>query len=67
MPVTLTLTTTESGRTVPVLSMLNSHAAWFAPDELKIDIGGHTRVLPLKVTPAIVELSWSVIGPEVTM
>jgi hypothetical protein len=61
IPTTVIVTTIESGVTAPVLEIVNSHAARFLPDELVISIGGHTSVLPLKVTPGMDEVSCRVI------
>jgi hypothetical protein len=61
IPAMVIVTTTVLGATAPVLEIVNSHAARFLPDELVISIGGHTSVLPLKVTPGMDEVSCRVI------
>jgi hypothetical protein len=60
IPAMVIVTTTVLGATAPMLEIVNSHAARFSPDEVVISIGGHTSVLPLKVTPGIDEVSWRV-------
>src|ERR1035437_4092660 len=65
MPLTVMVTARELGATAPVLEIVNSHAARFSPDEVVISMGGHTRVLPLKVTPGIDEVSCRVIPRSV--
>src|ERR1035437_4172467 len=61
MPLAVMVTARELGATAPILEIVNSHAARFSPDEVVISIGGHTSVLPLKVTPGIDEVSCRVI------
>src|ERR1035437_10057295 len=51
------VTATALGATVPVLDIVNSHAARFSPDEVVTNVTGQTSVLPLKVTPGIEEVS----------
>src|SRR5664280_1911653 len=61
MPLALMVAARELGTTAPVLEIVNSHPARFSPEEVVISIGGHTSVLPLKVTPGMDEVSCRVI------